>query len=602
MSHLFKHILTTLLVIVIIHPACSAPVDKGRVGQPPIYPTEYPVKEVRGLLLVEEPVVEMTGKYKAKISFKTAIPCPAARIYYGIFEPDQHLPLPRYRRSAKEKLKEPACEHDVTIKLKKLLGNALDVAGLKEKGGGVIVYRIEVYNPKSAMICFYDRRFEFRNGKLVPTVTIGPFVDQITETGAIISWDTDKPVKGKVRVNNRVYLSQNPKPAMHFEIAITGLEPGKTYPYRVEISNGIDSTSTPDFSFRTPEHKAISFSFAAMGDSREGIGGGENSYSGVNYKVVNRLAINAYNRGVDFIVHTGDFANGMTTYPDEFTMQLEAYKYAVEPVGHYIPIYEGIGNHEVLMDVYDNGSKSGIRFDKKGKTNSESVFAEMFVNPLNGPNAKIKSAPSYKENVYRFDYGNSRFIMMNNNYWWSKYPEKYGGNLEGYVLDDQMEWLIREFAEAKSDPSVKHLFLFAHEPMFPNGGHAGDAMWYNGGDPEKNNGFDRTYVVERRDEIWQAFATTGKAVCGNFCDEHNYNRTLINSDVNNKFKSPVWQIISGGAGAPFYTQDKSVPWASSVKAFSTQMHYYIITVDGSKVSLEVYGITGELIDEAVLKE
>jgi len=191
---------------------------------------------------------------------------------------------------------------------------------------------------------------------------------------------------------------------------------------------------------------------------------------------------------------------------------------------------------------------------------------------------------------------------MNNNYWWSKYPERYGGNLEGYVLDDQTEWLKRIFARAASDPNVEHLFLFAQEPMFPNGGHVQDGMWYNGGDPAKNNGIDRRYVVKRRDEIWQAFAATGKGVSGNFGDEHNYNRTLITSDINPDYSHPVWQIISGGAGAPFYAQNKNVPWAPFVEAFSTQMNYYLIRVDGRRILLEAYSITGELIDEAVLVE
>ena len=54
-----------------------------------------------------------------------------------------------------------------------------------------------------------------------------------------------------------------------------------------------------------------------------------------------------------------------------------------------------------------------------------------------------------------------------------------------------------------------------------------DAMWYNGSDPAKNHGVDRTYVVQRRDELWQAFVSTGKAVAAFVAHEYSYARALL---------------------------------------------------------------------------
>ena len=91
--------------------------------------------------------------------------------------------------------------------------------------------------------------------------------------------------------------------------------------------------------------------------------------------------------------------------------------------------------------------------------------------------------------------------------------------------------------------------------------------------------------------------------------EHNYSRTLIDAKIpvhkdgtaNAGFKTPVWQILQGAAGAPFYVQDKTVPWFANVKKFvSPTWAYTTISIQGNKVSLETYSYTGERLDSADL--
>ncbi|MCL4233245.1 MAG: hypothetical protein KJ042_01870, partial [Deltaproteobacteria bacterium] len=176
------------------------------------------------------------------------------------------------------------------------------------------------------------------------------------------------------------------------------------------------------------------------------------------------------------------------------------------------------------------------------------------------------------------------------------------GNLEGYVMDDQFAWMVRVFDEAKNDSRIDHVFLVAQEAMYPNGGHVADAMWYRGGDPADNDGIDRRYVVARRDEIWRAFVGTGKAAAAIFGDEHNYNRTWIGSDLDPSYGGGAWQIISGGAGAPYYAPETNVPWAKFVKTFSARENWALFRVKGSHVEIEVRSFAGELIDRAVLKD
>jgi hypothetical protein len=276
-----------------------------------------------------------------------------------------------------------------------------------------------------------------------------------------------------------------------------------------------------------------------------------------------------------------------------------------------------MGNHEALMNLYvDPTTNCKVEMDKEGGESAEVIFAHEFVNPVNSyPDPEGPKAPTYRENVYYFDYGNSRIVSFNTNYWWCSYPEDFGGNLEGYVMDNQLQWIKDILDDAKNNLSIKHVFMFAHEPAFPNGGHIQDAQWYSGGIAGKGLNYDfegkpldRSYVSERRDELWRVISRCGKVRAVLFGDEHNYQRVLIDGQtpvhldgsINPDFIHPVWQIVNGCAGAPFYAQEKGVPWTGNVKAFSLQEAICIFSVEGGKVSLTVYSRTGQIIDKCDL--
>ena len=199
------------------------------------------------------------------------------------------------------------------------------------------------------------------------------------------------------------------------------------------------------------------FKFAFLSDSREGVGGGERNYKGVNHRILTELFTDVFRKGADFIVFAGDLINGYTSNLRDFQMQLEAWKQTVEPIGHYIPIYEAMGNHDAaLMLVYDDGTEHGVEFDKIGDESAEEVFRKEFVNPENGPEPEGPGLPTYKENVYSFDYGNTHIVVFNTNYWWSSQPEKYGGNLEGHIMNKQMEWIEQDLSAARAR-GIKHM-------------------------------------------------------------------------------------------------------------------------------------------------
>lgn len=586
----------------------------------PKYPTQYPTVGVDDRFLEKEPWVEVNTDGTATISWelKKGSETAGGTVFYGMYHPDQKLDYPRFRKCVRF----GATDESATISIKTFFKDKYDTAHFAERCEGVIAYRIEIFdlNPKKDHpVRQYDGRFHFKcekkgsdfvNFAKTVTITEGPFVDQITEHSLIISWETDESSTGKVIVGGKEY--SDGVTAKRHEVEVTGLSAGRTYNYKVKSSVGDDTVSSREYHFTTCPKNAKVFRFGFLSDSREGEGGGLESYNGVNYGSLRDLFGGMYSQDVAFIVFAGDLINGYTTDVRDYEMQFEAWKRAVEPIGHYIPIYEGMGNHEALMTVYEtvygtvygDGTPDRAEFDKydpdlgaghEWDHSSEAIFANEFVNPTNGLASEAEGLPPYTENVYSFDYGNTHVIVFNTNYFWSNQPEKYGGNLEGYVMDAQIKWIENDLANARTR-GIKHIFMFAHEPAFPNGGHLGDAQWYNG-DP---------YVVAQRDKLWEIISYYDVLAVG-FGDEHNYQRVLIDENTpvytdgraNPDFVNPVWQIVNGAAGAPFYAQ-QAAPWTNNVKKFSSQIAYTIFSVEGSKVYVETYSRDGQIIDKCTL--
>ena len=155
-------------------------------------------------------------------------------------------------------------------------------------------------------------------------------------------------------------------------------------------------------------------------------------------------------------------------------------------------------------------------------------------------------------------------------------------------------WLKRELKSADRDETVRFVVLFAQEPLFPNGGHVGDAMWYHGNNNVRAWSLDARSgklepmpkgMLEVRDELVRAIAASPKVAVVLGGDEHNYHRTLIgprvpigdirkddrNHDGRIDLKAgesasrlgglrrSTWYIVSGGGGAPYYGEEET-PW------------------------------------------
>ena len=555
--------------------------------------------------LAAEPTARIVAPGKMEVVVATVAPTPPMILYSGVNTLEEELDLPRYRWTLREAgaVTDLRTEHRVVADFGSYLRSIPNTPYEPR-----ICWRAELYLPAKRSSRFVEGRAYFDPETLGDTVNVlyGPIVDQVSESGAVISFETDRPALCSVQVGPVVVVEA--RAARRHEVEISGLKAATTYTYRVRAGR----TTVRPYTFRTPGGDR--FAFAAMVDSREGVGGGMRNFGGVEGRALQSLTSHAYYQGADFILFAGDLINGYTTSVVDYRMQLRSFRQLVGPVHARIPIYEGMGNHEALIDLYVVSLTAALMADKSGASSGEAVFADTFVNPRNGPENEGPGSPTYGENVYRFDHGNARFLVLNNNYWWCSDPFVHGGNLEGFILPVQMQWLREQVAAADADPAIRHLFFAAQEPPFPNGGHTLDAMWYRGGDTNRDGkvGAGDIDIVGNRNTLWEIVAGSPKTVAFITGDEHAYSRLLVRPETpvghrrnlegrEVSFRHAIWQVTSGGAGAPWYDKELSLPWSGDLKVHSTQPHYALFRIDGEKVTLEVYAQTGQKIDAAVLR-
>ncbi len=511
------------------------------------------------------------------------------------------------------------------LPISKHLRDGYDHSGWQKRNFGVIGYRLTdptgliVYEGKQAF-ARTEKGFEPR-----PTVQRGPFVSEVTDKQAVLWYETSAPVFTRIKTDaaEDTFFSRDRK--MHHEVRLANLQAGSEYWYTV----GCDSADLR-FRFRTAVPRGYpKFRFAYASDSRSGYGGGERNVFGTNAQIMGRIGALAVQQGAHFVQFTGDLVNGYISEPDEMRLQMVNWMHAVEPYWHWMPFNVGMGNHESLgwwSDSLGWVMADGFPYETHS---GEAVFAEMFVNPLNGPQSEDGAKydpnpyrrgdfPSYRENVYYYTYGNTAMVVLNSDYWYAPLLNKtaaIGGNLHGYIMDEQLRWLGQVLQDFERDSLIDHVFVTVHTPLFPNGGHRSDCMWYNGDNTPRPVVAEKPVeqgIIERRDALLDLCVNRSSKVAAFLCgDEHNYNRMRIEDTMPRyppgwdkprlTLRRPVWQIINGAAGAPFYAQQE-LPWSASVQGFTVQNALCFFDIDGKKITLVVMNPdTLEMLDQVQMR-
>ena len=546
----------------------------------------------------------------------------SGKLYYG-FIPygDSKHPYPIYFGEAEKIINGKA-----SIDIKNKLSAIYDIVNWEETGKGTLGYRVV----SSSGLILYDGRISF-SGKspfnIAHTIIEGPFVNLLKPTSVTISFKTNFASMAKVLINNNEFFDDI-KTTNH-KIKIKGLKSNTKYKYTVQTVGGFKY----QYSLTTAPKKGSkqSFVFSYCSDSRSAQGGGERNIYGVNGYVLKKIVALSSEKKVSFMQITGDLIDGYLTDKDEMNLQYANWKSIVTPFAANFPINTAMGNHEILSFNFKDINRHSNRIDRFpfDSLSSEKIYADNFVNPLNGPisedgayydpNMKEIDFPSYKENVYYYTYANTAIIVLNSNYLFA--PElrrnsKLGGNLHAYIMDIQLNWLDGVIKKFESDSLIDNVFVTIHTPAFPNGGHVDNDMWYNGNNqlrPIINGKPVKKGIIERRDEFLNIIINKSTKVVALLTgDEHNYNKMRIedgmpmypkNWSFNKlKLKRTILQINNGAAGAPYYTQDATL-WSDYVSGFTTQNAVVFIYVDGKNIRAKVINPdTLETIDEYNISE
>ena len=514
---------------------------------------------------------------------------------------DSKHPLPVYFRRT-----EPIEKGKARIPILGNLEGRFDMIGWKEKGSGTLGYRVI---EKGGTI-LYDGRVSF-SGKgpfrVIPTLIEGPFVNQVSHEKVIICLRTHLPAIVQIEVDGKTHEQE--VPGTEHQFTIDGLRPQNTYDYQVRVGE-IAQTYSFQTAPKPGSRKAFVFSYAS--DSRNGNGGGERNVYGANFYIMKKIMALNMDEGAAFMQFSGDMINGYLNHPGEMDLQYANWKRAIEPFAHYLPVYTTMGNHEALMRTFWHGNRR-IQVDRfpYESESSEVIFAKNFSNPLNGPKSEDGASydpdvnqtdfPPYDETVFHYQYGNVAMVVLNSNYFYAPSTEEIeltGGGLHAYIMDQQLKWFEQVLKEFEADRNIDHVFVSMHTPLFPNGGHVKDDMWYNGKNsyrPQVGAKLLDKGIIERRDQLLELMVNQSSKVRATLTgDEHNYGRTEIGPNIEMypvnypgkkiQLSRSIFQINNGAAGAPYYAQEKT-PWSSQVSGFTTQNAVVFFHVRGRNIEL-----------------
>ena len=224
------------------------------------------------------------------VRFSTRRPTEPAALYSGLRLDSDPLAPPRYRVYVAEARKGARTDHEIRVSMAKLLDPRKGGDLVGDRGWGELVWQTEVHYPGSGSTVLHDGRLAFGiEGKVAhprPTVVLGPLLHQVTETTAIVSFDTNVPTTAAVAAGDAPPVVAE-RPATHHEIALKGLTPGATHPLRVVVSDGKHTSHPPTRPLDTLGPGPITV--AILSDSRSGVGPGMRAYNGVNAAVLGRF-------------------------------------------------------------------------------------------------------------------------------------------------------------------------------------------------------------------------------------------------------------------------------------------------------------------------
>lgn len=341
----------------------------------------------------------------------------------------------------------------------------------------------------------------------------GPVLGEVDRTGATVAWQTEGVAAGRVEWGPTESLGQQVEAlaGTWHEVRLSGLTTDTRYHYRV-VSDGATS---PTYSFKTAPGPRVPFRFVAMGDSRSG------------YNEHRRVVQAVQAAESDVYLNSGDL---VCTGEDQVCWQehfdLERDLMATRP---FLPT---LGNHDT----------DGLNCDN---------YKNYLVLPRH-----FETEPSFNESFYFFDWGNTRFISLDDQI----NSQAIGGF--------QYEWLVQTLDDARRDPEILHIFVSTHVgPYTAKPGREGN------------------HNVRALVELLKSYDVTA-VISGH--DHHYYSGQAANG---------LPFIVTGGGGASLYECEPRTDFGVVSRVCEMDYNYVVFDIDGRRVRGTAYTVDGGVLEE-----
>ena len=451
--------------------------------------------------------------------------------------------------------------------------------------------------------------------KALHTILEGPFVNQVHPNGGTVSFRTHQPVLARIVIGGLAV--EDIRETVHHVLHVNGLQNDSVYTGEIIL----DDQSTP-FTLRTSPRAGTQrpFTFAlapptGMQDSDDV------DIPGVNTALLSRVLKSAESKNAAFIHFNGDLITGNVTSPEDQALQISNWKKAYSALSD-IPFYVTYGDREVITRNFidttlDKGI--GINYFPFRTANSEAYFSGHFSLPENGATGEVVHGDEstvfrYNQSVYSYTYLNCAFVILNTEFLTNKnYNAVFStdGNLSGYIMDEQLDWLNSTLSFYEEESHIDHIFICQHTPVFPNDPVGG--MWYGGKNatPSFRGVPLQQGVLERRDDLLNAVVNNSSKVRAILTSEEgSYHKLHLTSETpiypeNYEGKEitlerSLYQINNGGAGSRDLEMN---PWTTSVSNFNSASAMVFFEMYGAQIFVTVIDVmTEEILDQFILVE
>jgi len=269
------------------------------------------------------------------------------------------------------------------------------------------------------------------------------------------------------------------------EVVLGGLEPNTQYFYRLAYRNpGTNDVKTrPEFTFHTQRPKGEPFTFVIQADPHLDVQSDTQLYQ---ICLQNQLADKP-----DFMLDLGDFimtdklANAKKVVTrDTIVSRCRLLRSYYENVGHSIPLFIALGNHEAEAGWQLNGTENNMAV--WNTLERKKYFRNPSPDGFYGGDTSNYNFVGQRESYYSWSWGDAQFIVLDPYWFTSSKPDSLNG-WRWTLGKKQYDWLKTTLENS----TATYKFVFSHQLI--------------GGDPDGRGGVEFAHLYE-----WGGSSLDGK--------------------------------------------------------------------------------------------